>query len=272
MIALSSTAQLLERLATARDISLTAYTLPTGRVLDALEDAARRGAAVRVRLEGYIYKDSDGVSAANARAVRALHEAGADARLVHERETARDPMLHAKLACVDGELFLDDRNWPDDGEDTIVRASGDARVAFTKRAALTQEARVLEQARRGDEVIVETESYGAGYRVNRALDAAARAGARVRLLVNTRDLHGNARERAALRKLEADGVSVRSCDSDEKFVSVNGAAGWVGSANATAAFDHPDQRDWGAATNAPDVLAHVRDAFERRWLTARAVA
>ncbi|HTX56349.1 MAG TPA: phospholipase D-like domain-containing protein [Candidatus Acidoferrales bacterium] len=286
MMGLSSTGELLSALQSARDVSLIAYTLPSGRVLDGLVSAAKSGARVRVRLEGYIYKDDGTVSGANAAAIAALRAAGADARLVHPDAKARDAMLHCKAALVDGTLFLDDRNWPDDGADTIVRDdfASDAQIvrdavagredaptpffAVAKRESLASEARLLHEAHRGDDVILESESFGADNRVYAALDAAGRAGAHVRLLVSARDLQGNANERGALEKLARDGVAVRVCDDDEKFAVVEGTRGWLGSSNATAAFDHPDQIDWGARTDAPPILDHLRQAFEQRWATA----
>ena len=68
----------------------------------------------------------------------------------------------------------------------------------TKRAALASEARLLAEASRGDDVIVQSESFGEGNRVYAQLDRLAMAGAHVRLLVNARDLHGSSTERAAL--------------------------------------------------------------------------
>jgi hypothetical protein len=290
MMTLSSTAELLSRLANARNVSLIAYTLPKGRVLDGLSAAAKAGAHVRVRLEGYIYKDDGGVTAANAAAIDQLRAAGADAELVHPRQQGLDAMLHCKAALVDGTLFLDDRNWPDDGADTIVRDDfwRDAAIvadavagredaptpffAVAKREALASEARLLNEAHAGDDVIAESESFGANNRVYAALDALGRAGAHVRLLVSARDMHGNANERGALEKLCADGVSVRVVDADEKLAIVRGARGWVGSANATAAFDHPDQLDWGARTDAPGILTHLIKAFDQRWRSAAPLA
>lgn len=286
MITLSSTAELLAALQHARNVTLTAYTLEPGSVLDGLTRAARSGAHVTVRLEGYIYKDDGTVGAANAAAVEQLRSAGADAQLVHPAKDSRDAMLHAKTAVVDGTLFLDDRNWPDDGGDTIVRDdfARDAEIALdasngradppttfysiAKRESLASEARLIDEARSGDDVILESESFGASNRVFTALEAAVERGARVRVLVNRRDLQGNANEAAAIAALRADGADVRACDGDEKFAIVDGMRGWIGSTNVTAAFDRPDQLDWGMRTDAPSVVAHERDAFETRWRSA----
>jgi phosphatidylserine/phosphatidylglycerophosphate/cardiolipin synthase-like enzyme len=289
MMTLSSTSDLLRALDGAHDVALTAYTLPAGRVLDGLAAAAKAGARVRVRLEGYIYKDDGSVGAANTAAIARLRAAGADAQLVHPDENASDAMLHCKAALVDGELFLDDRNWPDDGGDTIVRDTfpSDAQIvadaiagkedpptpffSVAKRESLASEARLVSAAHAGDDVIVESESFGADNRVYDAIDTAARAGAHVRLLVSASDLQGNLNENGALKKLRDDGVGVRVCDADEKLAVLNGTRGWLGSANATVAFNHPDQLDWGARTDAPAIVSHLREAFEQRWSKGRSL-
>ena len=126
-------------------------------------------------------------------------------------------MLHCKAALVDGTLFLDDRNWPDDGADTIVRddfprdeqivrdavaGAVDAPTPFfavAKREALASEARLLHEAHAGDDVIVESESFGANNRVYSAIDALRRAGAHVRLLVSARDLRATRTSRVRSR-------------------------------------------------------------------------
>ncbi|HEX8805727.1 MAG TPA: phospholipase D family protein [Candidatus Aquilonibacter sp.] len=290
MMTLSSTNELLAALVGAHDVSLVAYTLPAGRVLDGLTSAARAGTHVRVRLEGYIYKDDGSVSAANAAAIAQLRAAGADAALMHSGQNDTDAMLHCKAALIDDQLFLDDRNWSDDGADTIVRDTfaSDATIfrdaiagkqdpptpffSVSKRESLASEARLLHEAQAGDDVIVESESFGANNRVYRAIDDAVRAGARVRLLVSARDLHGNTNEEGALAKLAADGAGVRVCDADEKLAVVRGTRGWLGSTNATGAFDHPDQLDWAARTDAPAIVSHLRQVFEQRWISAQTLA
>jgi hypothetical protein len=287
VMTLSSTSNLLRALDGAHDVTLTAYMLPAGRVLDGLMVAAKAGAHVRVRLEGYIYKDNGGIGAVNAAAIAQLRAAGADAQFVHPDKDSPDAMLHTKAALIDGTLFLDDRNWPDDGGDTIVRDTfpSDAQMvadavdgkedwptpffAVAKRESLASEARLISAARPGDDVIVESESFGANNRVDKAIDAAAHAGAHVRLLVNARDLQGNASENGALEKLAADGVDVHVCDADEKFAVLNGTRGWLGSTNATVAFNHPDELDWGVRTDAPQIVSHLREVFEKRWAALR---
>lgn len=296
MIRLSSTQELLAAMHSARDIALTAYTMPKGPVLDGLVSAAERGASVRVRLEGWVYKDraADGspgpVLQANLAAIKALRDAGADAQLEHPIQSDGERVLHMKSAIVDDAVYLDDRNWPDDGQDTIVRDDFGDDVAAVKNAAaipgpepsaflnvykrpsLLTEARLLWDARRGDDVIVETESFGYGDSAYTALGCAAKRGAHIRVLVSQRDLQGNLSEERAIAKLAGPNIEFRSCDGDEKFSVLNGKRGWVGSSNLSGAFSNPDQIDWGLRTNNPEVLAHVGAAFDQRWKSARALA
>jgi hypothetical protein len=286
MIGLSSTDGLLSAMRNAKSIAFTAYTLPQGRVLDGLIAAAERGVKVRVRLEGWIYKgDQD-----NLAVIKRLSSVGADAQLEHTQQKDGRRLLHMKSAIVDDALFLDDRNWPDDDRDTIVRDDFRQDIAAVraadetivkkegsifsvyKRDSLFNEAKLLWAARRGDNVIVETEAFGNGNVAYRALAAASRAGAHVRVLVSARDLENNSSERRAIAKLAGPNIEFRACDGDEKFAIVNGGRGWVGSSNLSGAFDHPDQIDWGLRTDDAQILAHASYAFDQRWKSSRALA
>ena len=283
MVRLSSTEELLGAMKAAHEISMTAYVLPEGRVLDGLLDAAERGARVHLRLEG---KTHDPV-AANKHVVDELSAAGADARLVHLKN-GDGRMLHMKSAIVDDVVYLDDRNWPDDGQDTIVRDAyasdvnavakaaeipgipGTGVFAVHKDEALRDEARLLYEADEGDDVIVESESFGFWNPAYSALKRAAMNGAHVRLLVAQRDLRENTMEARALSELARFNVDVRTCDSDEKFAVVNGRHGWIGSSNLSAVSKNVNQMDWGMRTNDETILRHVRTAFDQRWNSARA--
>lgn len=283
MLAITSTDDVLHAMRNAHDISLLAYTLRPGRIEDALLDAAGRGAHVRVRLEGKPRYDPDGSLLADNRAVtESLVRAGADARLVHADDATSEPPLHAKAVLADGALYLDDRNWADDGEDTIVRddfardtrmvrdaAAGrgdesNACFAIRKRDAQGLEASLLARAASGDDIVLESESFGDHNRVYAALARLGDAGAHPRVLVSARDLQANTRERNAILRLESHGVAVRSIDADEKFAFA-GSRGWIGSTNATASFDRPDQLDWGARTNDPPIVHALRARFDERW-------
>ncbi|MGH7729475.1 MAG: phospholipase D-like domain-containing protein, partial [Vulcanimicrobiaceae bacterium] len=119
---LASDARFLQALGSARSAALCAYVLePGGAVVRALAAAAQRGAAVRVELDGVPY-DPEGTGALareNRRVAAGLRAAGASVELTPPGA----PLLHLKGAMVDGTAFLDDRNWPGDGRDTIVETS-----------------------------------------------------------------------------------------------------------------------------------------------------
>ncbi len=264
----------------ARSVLLTAYVLRPGHILDALEEAARHGASVVVRLEGHPYGDTGGeLSAANKRAARELRRLGADAKLV-DTNARNGPALHMKAAVCDGVAYLDDRNWPD-RSDTIVRddfrgdvsAIGSAvlsgradrtpEFSTDKRDALWSERRLLTSAHNAKRVDVESESFGFASGVYGALKTLAESGVPCRLIVSRRDLNDSSRR--ALAALAQAGVAVRVSDSDEKMAIVDGTRGWVGSANATSAFANGDQIDWGLRTDAPDVLRHLTRRFATTW-------
>jgi hypothetical protein len=195
-----------------------------------------------------------------------------------------------KALIADGTLFLDDRNWPGDGRDTILATDDPGAVAAVrsalageppgpggprgfatvKRRALALEAWTLAAGAgdptggaRADRVECESESFGPGG-VCDALRHRAEAGAHVRLLVASREL--NAPEVRALRGLQAAGADVRLGDRSEKIALAGGRA-WVGSANATAAA--PATLDWGYATSAPDLVATLKVRFEESWSAGR---
>jgi hypothetical protein len=261
MIELSSTAQLLAALATARDVDVQAYTLE-GPVFYAIEDAAKRGAHVAVHLEAAPFADPKGALAKrNQQLADALHAAGADATLEHP--------LHAKAINLDGTLYLDDENW--DRAGLVVRDSDPNEIKSIptlKSQALLQEGKMLRGARAGDGVIVESESFGRGNSVYYALKALAKAGFAPRLIVSDRDLRHNEKERTVLAELASDGVKVRAAPASEKL-AVAGSNAWLGSANATSAWDKGEMPDWGIATGDATIVAAVRDRVERTWNAAR---
>ena len=69
MVRLSSTAEVVRALSTAHDVTVLSYTLRPGPVRAALESAARRGARVRVRLEGAPFSDAKGALARSNRRI-----------------------------------------------------------------------------------------------------------------------------------------------------------------------------------------------------------
>ncbi|MEO9264269.1 MAG: hypothetical protein ABI282_09250 [Candidatus Baltobacteraceae bacterium] len=286
MLALSSTTDVVAAVRSARDVSLAAYILRPGPVESALVDAARHGARVRVRLEGQPFGDVRGdLAAGNRRAIEELRSAGADARLAHEPGSA-EPPLHLKALVTGDAVYLDDRNWAGDGEETIVRDtfSQDRRMvadaiagkadppspffAAEKHDALASAARLLDSCTKRDDVALESESFGAYNSTYYALDDLAKRGCAPRILIADREFESNPKERAAVEALERDGADVRITASDEKFALVGNRA-WIGSANATAAFDRPDQLDWSVRTDNAAIVARERVVFEKRWQSAQ---
>lgn len=260
VISLSSGTDVQRAMRSAREVDFAAYILSPG-IERALEDAARRGARVRVRLNG-CFQDASALLKANRNAVRRLRALHADARLVPA--TTHGPM-HLKAAICDGVAYLDDCNWRAGGRDTIVRAGRTTRgVDLDKRSAIDAEAALLQSARRG---VVEVETESLGYSpVYSALKALAQSGVRCRLLISKFGLEGA--HYAAARHLADAGVNVRVADSDEKF-ALTGTRGWIGSANATSYFPHPDQLDWGARTSNATLLHALHAKYAHNWRTSK---
>jgi hypothetical protein len=260
MLSLSSTAEALTGLLHAKEVHVQAYTLPPDVAYD-LTIAARRGAHVSVELEGTPHNDRSGrLARENGRIVERLRAAGVDARL-------SDP-VHAKLIEEDGTLYLDAKNWRNG--DLVLRAdrADAAAIPMIKHQALAAEARLLNAAQVNDGAIVASESFGRGNSVYFALDRLAKEGLSPRLLVCARELSGNVVERATLAKLVRDGVRVRVTKDSEKLAAVGDGA-WIGSANATIAFQAADLPDWGVATRDPSIARAVRNRLETEWDAAK---
>jgi phosphatidylserine/phosphatidylglycerophosphate/cardiolipin synthase-like enzyme len=285
MVRLSSGAAALAAVEKGRDIAMIGYTIQSRPLLHALEDAARRGARVSVRLEGAPYGDPNGSFAGyNRKLAASLRHDGVRVRLTHG---AADGPMHAKALAIDGKLYLDDRNWARD--DLILRdddradaaavrataagraANGRPAFALRKRDALRLEARMLQQAGSHDRVTVETETFGTSNAVCRALDDLGKRGLHPQLLVQGRPVASNPRERAALARLVRDGVEVRTTDDTEKF-AVRGSRAWIGSANASPAFGNPDIIDWGACTRNRAIVETVATRLAQRWEQGRPFA
>jgi len=257
MLSLSSTVEAAAAVARARCVTAYAYTLRPGRVERALETAARSGARVVVRLEAHPFGGARRLARNNLRIVERLRAAGADAAL--------EAHVHVKALEAGGALFLDGRNWGDG--DFVVRDDDRSDLAATKHEALAKEAALLRAASHGDRVLVESESFGSGNPVYRALDELARRGDAPRLMVGARVLATSRRERALLEHLRHDGVDVRVCADSEKF-AVTGREAWAGSANATFDRGAADMWDWGARTTRAGIVRTIRARLESRWKTA----
>ena len=283
MTAIGSTDALFRAVAGARTVEASAYLLrPGGGFVRSLEAAARTGATVHVWADGRPYRDPGPIRLGTLAAARDLRAAGASVDVVSSRR------VHLKAAVVDGVAYLDDRNWTDGGRDSVVvtddpaevalvrdaiergRTACDGTLATSKGEALALEAAVIRDG--GAQVDAQSEALGAGPGPYAALQARARAGARVRLIVSSAELsgRGGARERAALSALARAGVSVRvgaqrSGAGNEKLC-VAGDAAWAGSANAT--YCDAGACDWGLRTRDPAIVGALHDRFERNWTGA----
>jgi hypothetical protein len=289
VIALSDRPAVLAAIDRARSVSLSAYILPVS-VTERLAAAARRNARVELALARYPVGDTPDerrrLAQANRDAVETVRRAGGLATLV----SPRDP-LHLKAALVDDRVaYLDDRNWSDDGPQTILldddpgdvaivrdalarRASGNEHLRTVKPESLALERRILDQA--GDAPLdVESESFGIGP-IYDALEGRAAAHGATRLLVCDREL-GEAQRRAhragkppveirALDRLVLDGVDVRVTPAAEKM-ALSGAGAWIGSTNATRDWgSSARQLDWGMTVSDPAIAAALRARFQATW-------
>jgi hypothetical protein len=178
VVTLSSTRAAIQSLNSAHRVTFSAYVLRPGKMFEGLAAAARRGAAVHVRVEGSPY-GGPGLARENRAALARLRACGADARAVDADGTGRKA-LHSKALVADGALFLDDRNWPDDGRDTVVRDDFGADVravasalsetpfesslyfAVRRDEAIALETRLLYSANPGEDVVVASEPAAAG--------------------------------------------------------------------------------------------------------------
>jgi phosphatidylserine/phosphatidylglycerophosphate/cardiolipin synthase-like enzyme len=285
VIGSSSLAALLSAIEGGRSIVLASSLLHEGRLVSALEAAGDRGASVSVELEDAPYAGDPAVRAHLAEQNRDVVRALCGHHVAAHLRDANEAPLHLKAAIVDGVAYLDDRNWPERGGDSIVTA-GDARdvaalraaldgrprsgphLATCKTDALALEAGVLAAAPPHGAVVCETESIG-GSPVVDALCARARLGERVRVLVDKHAVRAgkNVPPAAALRRLALAGAEVRVCDGGEKFALAGGQA-WLGSANATSG--DANALEWGVRTKSPALIERLQGRFEVRWARAEA--
>ena len=289
MIALSDRPAVLGAIDRARSVSLAAYVLPRS-VTAHLTAAAHRGAHVSLALAQYpvsaTARERWALADANRSAVEAVRRAGGEAGLV----PPRDP-LHLKAVVVDDSVaFLDDRNWSDDGPQTIVRdddpgdvavvrdalerrPAGNAHLQTVKPRSLALERAVVAAAGSAP-LDVESESFGIGP-IYDELELRAAAKAPTRLLVAQREL-AEAQARAAvpgarrpvelraLDRLAGDGVEVRVTPAAEKM-AIGPTRAWLGSSNATRDWGSTSkQLDWGMTVPAA-LVPRLRERFARTW-------
>ena len=279
-LSLSSVADVIARISTARDVAFGSYFLPEGPMRDALVGAARSGAHVAVTLQADPYRNPHG-RRDNREAARLLTAAGAEVSLLR---SARAP-FHLKAAVCDGTAYLDDRNWTARGPEMVIadddpsdvsivrdavreaRPAADATIALRKDEALRREVLLVEAA--GDApVVVETERVRDSP-LTAALRARARGGAPTTLVVG-RTRHHSRAERRALVALARDGVVIREGGTNQKLALAGGAA-WIGSGNATGAGGRSARQvEWGLVTRDAALVGAVRTALERDVASTRA--
>jgi phosphatidylserine/phosphatidylglycerophosphate/cardiolipin synthase-like enzyme len=265
-----------EAVARAHDVILSAYVLsPFGRMTRALGDAARRGAQVHVVLDGAV---EGSIARSNQATAQRLREEGA-------RVDLTSWPLHAKIAVVDGLLYLTDRNWASRGVSEFVVRDDEAmdkaialravlgrpgtndHFSTRKRDALALEARMIQQSS-SSSVEVETEAFSPGTEVEAAIRESAEHGGVVRLLIDEREYRQSSREQRTITSLMVAGVQVRVGRVSEKL-AITGDDAWAGSANMTPGV--PDQIDWGLRM--PESLVHViATQFDRNWREAQSPA
>jgi phosphatidylserine/phosphatidylglycerophosphate/cardiolipin synthase-like enzyme len=260
----------------ARTVTISAYTLsPRGKMSGALLAAAARGARVSVALDGSAF---GAAARSNARTIAEFNARGIRVHLT-ERP------LHLKAAVIDGAVFLSDRNWtsgrghevvirdPYTGDRTIVERAilGDPgsneHLWLRKADALAAEARLVAQ-RASHEVLVESESFGAGTPLYDALRARARAHDSVHLIVAAFEYRRSSAEQRAVAELVREGVHVRIGTSGEKL-ALDGSNAWIGSANATRGL--PNQVDFGFIFHNREIAAQLRAQYEENWNAATPV-
>ncbi len=257
----------------AQTVTLSAYTLSLhGKMARALVAAASRGAHVSVALDGSAF---GGAERSNALTVAEFRHRGIRVHLT-ERP------LHLKAAVVDGAVFLSDRNWssgrarevvihdPYAGDRAIVErailgnAGSNEHLWLRKADALAAEARLV-GGRASHEVLVESESFGAGTPLYDALAARGRARDSVHLIVAAFEYRRSTAEQRAIAQLARDGVTVRIGTNGEKL-AIDGSNAWIGSANATRGL--PNQVDFGFIFHNREIAAQLRAQYEVNWSRA----
>jgi cardiolipin synthase len=145
-------------------ILLSAYTVSSDAVVDALIDAHERGVSVEVLAEG---SPVGGMSASSATALDELSRAGVTVRVFTD-EMARFRFHHAKYAVVDGRALVTTENW---------KPSGLGGRSSRGWGVVTAQERIVEglvETFRGDSRWVDTTSWEAYDDVSLVDDEAAK--------------------------------------------------------------------------------------------------
>jgi len=289
-ISLTDVSRLIDQIRHASTVEVAAYELsPWSDMTKALTAAADRGASVDVVVGGGAFGQAkdDNVATLTALSYHGciLDNGANNLTLAKCRLHITPNPQHVKVAVVDGEVYVSDRNFTAHTRSELVvhdqlpgdrlvferavlgDAGGNEHLWTTKRDALAAEGRMLFD-RRSREVRTETESFGPGTSVYRGLLARARAGDRVRLIVSRVEYNNSSAERHAVADLRNVGADVRVGRSNEKM-TVDGDNVWMGSTNATAAL--PDQIDWGMMFRDASLASKLSSQFDRNWDDAQPV-
>jgi phosphatidylserine/phosphatidylglycerophosphate/cardiolipin synthase-like enzyme len=240
-----------------RNVRLDAYVIENRRLIGALEHAAAGGASVEVHLCAKPH-DEDRLGDRNRRLARELQAFGV--------QVTSDPAFgrgsrHDKVAVVDGTAYFDDRNWRTDDAAILCEPSAAARPLQTKAAVLSEEARLISNGG-GHDVLVSTESLGAGPVVD-ALVERARRGDRVRLIYNPAE--STRTQASALERLRSAHVEIEQSAENHKLAIVGNVA-WMGSANATCVGGPTGAGlEWGRVVTG-GVAASLAQTAENIWI------
>lgn len=200
--------------------------------------------------------------------------------------TGGDNPLHAKLAIVDGVPYLDGRNW--DSTDVVIHDGTSADFTAIENAlnlnptsstnldtlksnSLARETNYINGGSYSGSVTLRfmSESFGSNPDINAALEAAARSGANVEIIVLKSDESGNTTEQTELTTLKNDGAQIRlnpAGGSEKVALLSNASSGWFGSANSTKdSTTATNYIDWGMTVTDSSVLSSLTSYFDTTW-------
>jgi len=294
----TTTAFLNTVVATGRKICMSAYVF-TNVAFTALDMAAKNHATVVVVFpaEEQSYYQSD------------LNQLQADgATIVIDPGASGSPAvnpIHAKLAIVDGNAYLDGHNWVEAGgsepvddviiEDTIPNdftaietaltnfnnppSSASGTLDLVKANSLAMEATFLDSHLPGPGVTVSymTESFSSGAaNVVSALEAARANGATVNVILVGSDETGSSDE-SLIDTMQADGITFYSnaTTGSEKLLMISSLPGelWYGSSNSTSTSSlSSDYIDWGMLISDPTTISAISAYYQAQLSHATPLA
>jgi hypothetical protein len=213
--------------------------------------------------------------------------------------------IHAKLAIVDGNAYLDGHNWVEAGgsepvddviiEDTIPNdftaietaltnfnnpaSSASGTLDLVKQNSLAMEATFLDSHLPGPGVTVSymTESFSSGAaNVVSALEAARANGATVNVILVGSDETGSSDE-SLIDTMQADGITFYSnaTTGSEKLLMISSLPGelWYGSSNSTSTSSlSSDYIDWGMLISDPTTISAISAYYQAQLSHATPLA